>query len=94
MYDKLGNMAVQITSNPRGTETPAEEPEFINGYLAYYGKYEVDTRAGAVTHHRQNHLNPKMGGLSVVRHFGSDGDVLTLTLAPQRALRLHWARAR
>ena len=94
MYDNLGNMAVQITSSPRGTETSAKEPEFVNGYAAYYGKYEVDTTAGTVIHHRQNHLNPQFGGLSVVRHFSFDGDVLALTLAPQRTLRLHWARAR
>jgi len=94
MYDNLGNMAVQITSSPRGTTTPPEQPEILNGYVAYYGKYEVDTTAGTVTHHRRNHLNPEIGGLSVVRYFSFDGDVLTLTLAPQRTLRLHWARAR
>jgi len=94
MYDNLGNMAVQITSSPRSTATHAEQPEFLNGYAAYYGKYEVDTIAGTVTHHRQNHLNPEFGGRSVVRYFSFDGDALTLTFAPQRTLRLHWARAR
>ena len=33
MYDALGNMAVQITSEPRGVETPAEQPEIVNEHL-------------------------------------------------------------
>jgi len=49
--------------------TPPEQPEILNDYVAYYGKYEVDTTAGTVTHRRQNHLNPEIGGLSVVRYF-------------------------
>ncbi len=92
MYDDSGNMAVQITSSPRGTETPAEQPEIINGYIAYYAKYEVDPAAGTVTHHRRNHVNPELGNLSVVRYFHFNGDVLTLTFAPGRSLRLNWVR--
>ena len=94
MYDDVGNMAVQITSSPRDTVTPAEQPEILYGYVAYYGRYEVDSVAKTVTHHRRNHLNPDIGALSVVRYFEFKGDTLTLTLAPQRTLRLKWVRAR
>lgn len=94
MYDDKGNMAVQITSEPRGVENPAENPEIVNGYVAYYAKYEVDTQAGTVTHHRRNHINPDLGQLSVVRYFKFSGDTLTLTLAPDKQLRLNWARVR
>jgi catechol 1,2-dioxygenase len=94
MYDALGNMAVQITSEPRGVETPAEQPEIVNGYVAYYGKYEVDSGAGTVTHHRRGHVNPALAELSVVRYYEFSGDTLTLTLAPDRTLRLKWVRQR
>jgi hypothetical protein len=94
MYDDKGNMAVQITSEPRAVESPVDTPEIVNGYVAYYAKYEVDTRAGTVTHHRRHHINPDLGQLSVVRHFKFSGDTLTLTVAPERTLRLNWARVR
>ena len=92
MYDASGNMAVQITGSPRGTETPADQPEIVNGYVAYYARYEVDVEAGTVTHHRRNHINPDLGALSVVRYFNFSGNVLTLTLAPNREMRLNWVR--
>ena len=94
MYDDKGNMAVQITSEPRGVESPADNPEIVNGYVAYYAKYEVDAQAGTVTHHRRNHINPDLGQLSVVRYFKFSGATLTLTVAPAQQLRLNWARVR
>ena len=94
MYDDKGNMAVQITTDPRGVESPSDNPEMVNGYVAYYGRYEVDSKAGTVTHHRRNHINPDLGTLSVVRYFRFSGDTLTLTVAPEQQLRLTWARAR
>ena len=94
MYDAIGNMAVQITGEPRGVETPVEQPEIVNGYVAYYAKYEVDSGAGTVTHHRRSHVNADLANLSVVRYFEFSGDTLTLTVAPDRNLRLHWVRQR
>ena len=94
MYDALGNMAVQITGDPRGVESPAELPEIVNGYVAYYARYEVDDEAGTVTHHRRGHVNPALGDLSVVRYYEFSGDTLTLTVAPDRSLRLKWVRQR
>ena len=94
MYDAQGNMAVQITGNPRGQETPPENPDIVNGYVAYYARYEVDAQAGTVTHHRRNHINPDLGDLSVVRYFRFQDEILTLTVAPERTLRLNWVRVR
>jgi catechol 1,2-dioxygenase len=94
MYDDLGNMAVQITSEPRGTMTPAELPEIVNGYVAYYARYEVDSTEGTVTHHRRGHVNADLAALSVVRYYEFSGDTLTLTVAPERNLRLRWVRQR
>ena len=94
MYDDLGNMSVHITGSPRGVETPPELPEIVNGYVAYYARYQVDSDAGTVTHHRRGHINPDLADLSVVRYFEFSGDVLTLTVAPERTLRLNWVRKR
>jgi hypothetical protein len=92
MYDAAGNMSAQITSNPRTADSPAEQPDILNGYVAYYAKYEVDSIAGTVTHHRRNHSNPVLSKLSVVRYFQFHNDILTLTVAPEQTLRLNWAR--
>jgi lipocalin-like protein len=94
MYDDLGNMSVHITGSPRGVESPPELPEIVNGYVAYYARYEVDPDAGTVTHHRRGHINPDLADLSVVRYFRFEGDTLTLTVAPERTLRLNWVRKR
>ena len=94
MYDDKGNMAVQITTDPRHVESPAEDPEVIHGYVANYGKYKLDLTARTVTHRRQNHINPTIGKLTVVRYFRFSGDTLTLTLAPERTMRLSWKRAK
>ena len=94
MYDREGNMAVQITGDPRGRENPSEVPGIVNGYIAYYGRYEVDAQAGTVTHHRRGHINPELGSLSVVRDFAFSDEVLTLTVAPERRRRLNWVRLR
>jgi hypothetical protein len=94
MYDDLGNMAVQITSDPRGVASPADLPEMVNGYVAYYASFEVDPAAGTVTHHRRGHVNPDLASLSVVRFYEFSGDTLTLTVAPERGLRLRWVRQR
>jgi hypothetical protein len=94
MYDDSSNMAVQITTNPRLTEAFDENPEIVNGYIAYYGKYEVDSSVGTVTHHRLNHINPEVGKLSVVRYFQINDDVLTLTVAPEQIQRLNWIRVK
>ena len=93
MYDDQGNMAVQITTDPRNTETSAERPEFINGYVAYYGTYEINADDGTITHHRRSHVNADIANLSVVRYFSFSDDTLTLTVAPEQSLRLIWRKA-
>lgn len=94
MYDKEGNMAVQITTDPRHTESPPNDPDLIHGYVAYYGKYEVDTQAQTITHHRRNHINPEIGKLPAERSFEFSGDILTLSPMPDATERLRWKRVR
>ena len=93
MYDGQGNMAVQITTDPRNTTRSAERPEFINGYVAYYGTYEINASDSTITHHRRSHVNADVAKLSVVRYFSFSDDNLTLTVAPAQSLRLTWRKA-
>ncbi len=92
MYDDTGHMSVQITSIPRGTETPSAESEIMNGYLAYYGTYQFDPAAGTVTHHVINHINPVFSGTSLIRYIEIREGILTLTVAKEEAFRLNWMR--
>ena len=62
----------------------------MNGYVAYFGTYEVDAEAATVTHHRQRHINPDLDGVDVVRYFQFSDNRLTLTVAPEQHLRLNW----
>lgn len=95
MYDALGNMAVQIATDPRLTTMPeGQSVEWTNGYIAYYATYHVNEAGGFVTHYRRDHVNPDVGTMPVVRYFDFSGDTLTLTVAPARTVRLRWLRLR
>ena len=79
----------------RDRSIPVEEEavdEIVNGYVAYTATYDVDNSASTVTHHRRSHINADLGQLSVVRFYEFDGGTLTLTVAPERELRLKWLR--
>jgi hypothetical protein len=93
IYDSLGNMAIQITTDPPSSDSNPAPFEFQHGYLAYYGTYELDEATHMVTHHRvaQNYAPDGSGD---VRHYAVDADTLTLTLVASLSFRLRWARAR
>ncbi|MFV1985672.1 MAG: lipocalin-like domain-containing protein [Gemmatimonadota bacterium] len=88
MYDDAGNMGGQLTSDPR----PPDNQEVVDGYVAYFGTYDVQLTEGTVSHHRLGHLDPEMVGTTVTRFFEFDGDLLRLTVAPGGSLRLTWRR--
>lgn len=90
MYDGT-TMGVHIIRSDRGEQGGATTQ---NGYFAYYGRYTVDDQRGIVTHHLENHVNAAQIGVDNVRGFDFDGDLLTLTVEPQRSLRLIWRRRR
>lgn len=56
----------------------AEIREAYTGYYAYFGTYEVDERAQAVTHHITSSLRSHEVGTDYVRPFELSGDRLTL----------------
>ena len=88
MYDGVGSMSVHIVRQNREAEGPP------NGYLAYYGRYEVDAARRIVTHLRENHTNPAQATVEAVRGFEFNGDLLILTVEPARQLRVIWRKRR
>jgi hypothetical protein len=87
-YDADGNMGGQLTNDP----PPPESTEVVGGFVSYFGHYQVNLTNGSVSHHRIGHLDRDQVGTTVTRYAEFNGDILTLTLAPDRALRLNWRR--
>ena len=92
MYDPLGNMSVQIAFEDRTPIANDTTSEVVNGYAAYAGAYDVNMAEGTVTHHRLVHINTSHKNQSVVRFYEIQGNTLTLTVAPDRNVRLTWLR--
>lgn len=81
VYDRVGNMAAQLM--PDGYAEGARDPELAQqrrGYVAYFGRYELDPERGAVSHHVAGSLIPRWIGTELVRYFEIDGDLLRLSL--------------
>ena len=66
-YGPHGEMAVQIAPDVErkragAVMTPDEAFTALKDYIAYFGTYTVDEKAGTVTHHRHDNLQPGDGG--------------------------------
>ena len=57
MYDGVGSMSVHLVRQDRGAEDAT--PGIVNGYMAYYGRYEVDAARRVVTHRRRGPHRPE-----------------------------------
>ena len=89
IYDNAGHMAAQLSASDRADVTCAitsaagsNNPEHIGGYDAYFGRYEVDTEAGLVTHIMDGALSPHDVGRHITRRFHLEGDTLTIQFEP------------
>ncbi len=89
IFEASGQMSAQImrpgreTVPPPGdgeTERPAEQAS--RGYMAYFGRYEVDTEAGTLSTRVTGALNPAMVGTTQRRQFELAGERLTLRTSP------------
>lgn len=90
IYDSNGRMACQLmqldrpkfaSGDMRGG-TPEEIKTAVEGYVAYFGTYEVDDKKGMVVHHVEASLFPNWHGEDQVRFFEFSGDLLTLKTSP------------
>ena len=85
-YDASGVMMLQMMRQGRasamttpGNSRDAGNARIVLGYDAYFGRFNVDERAGTITHHVEGSLFPEDLGKDFVRAFTLDGDALTLT---------------
>jgi len=92
MYDANGHMAVQIMQQARPSfaqadlraGTPEEIKAAFEGYLAYFGRYEINEAEGFVIHHVEGSLFPNWVGADQKRFYVLSGDRLVLTTPPQQ----------
>jgi hypothetical protein len=107
IYDRAGNVAVQLMKRNRTSTTgmaAASSSDGPNntgagdGYDAYFGTYRLDWEAHTITHTLDGGISPADIGKSVTRTFEIKGDELKLSfdtenghVAVRRTLR--WRRA-
>lgn len=108
MYDALGYMSAQVmdvhrprfASGNRRVATEGEFREAVAGYVAYFGRYEVDEEGGFVMHDEAGDIFPNAVGTRQKRYFHLDGDILALTTPPyligsvRSTARVVWRRVR
>ena len=89
LYDNSGRVAVQMMARHRDSNTcqvtaaaSANNLAHVGGYDAYFGRYEVDTTAGTVSHILDGSLSPSDVGRRLTRRFRLDGDTLTIQFEP------------
>lgn len=106
VYSVDGHMCVQImrsdrpafTSDDRMAGTTEEIKSAFEGFVAYFGTYEVNREEGTVTHHMEGSSFPNWVGGKQKRFFELSGDRLTLRTPPIRLGGhqitgvLHWKR--
>lgn len=87
IYDETGHMAGQIMKTPPPAVasddwdlfTVQEKVALFDGYVAYFGRYEVDEAHHVVAHLAEADLSRLYIGRREERHYQIDGDRLTLS---------------
>ena len=107
IYDADDNFSAHIQARGRPAfesgnllrGTTEEIKSAFEGYVAYYGTYEVDELAGRLTHHVEGSLFPNWVGVDQTRLFEISDNRLRLTTPPivgkrsQLTLTLTWERS-
>jgi hypothetical protein len=99
-YDAAGRMSAQLMAKNRPSAgrgaSDADRLAALSGYIAYFGRYEIDAERGVVTHHVEGSVNMGMVGQGMPRwfEFSPDGQSLYLmTKNGDRVTgRLRWDR--
>jgi hypothetical protein len=94
-YGPHGEMSVQIApdrARPRAGKdfTPEEAKIAVTDYIAYFGTYTIDEKAGTVTHRREMSVQPGDKG-DFVRRYEFVGDQLILR-PPKSTQEITWER--
>ncbi|MGZ4960582.1 MAG: lipocalin-like domain-containing protein [Methylomonas sp.] len=90
-YSNTGLMAVQIS---RKSRTEVEDLMHLKrDYLAYFGRYEVDTEKQVVRHFVEGQIFPGDRSEVLERAYRFDGDLMTLTPTDGTHREILWQRA-
>ena len=92
IYDESGYVSVQLMrpgrldfkSGDQFEGTPEEIRSAFEGFVSYFGTYEVDSEQGTVAHHIKASLFPNMVGTDQERTFKFSGNRLSLITPPQK----------
>ncbi len=87
-YDAAGRRAVQFMRDPRpesalgdvASAAPEELRAIVDGYYAYFGRYELNSRGDTVSHFVEASLRPDEVGIVYRRAVQVDGDALQISL--------------
>lgn len=99
-YDAAGRMSAQLMMPNRPTAgrgaSDSQRAAAAAGYVAYFGRYEIDAERGVVTHHVEGALSQTMVGQAMPRWFELSPDGQTLYLSTKSGDRvtgrLRWDR--
>ena len=89
IFDEKGHFSAQIMRRNRpkfSSDIPTLEeikPAF-NGYMAYFGRYEIIADKNMLINHVEGSLNPNWVGGEQIRYFEISGDRVTLHTEPQK----------
>ena len=103
-YDQAGRMSGTIMKSDRrstmppgvgliaGKATAEEIHEAVNGFVAYFGTFDVDEPTKSVIHHVQASLVPSWVGKDLKRTYQFNGNRLVLTAVSTVVRELVWER--
>ena len=76
-----------------GNASAAEIREAVNGFIAYFGKFDVDESSKTVVHHLEACLVPSWVGTDLKRTYRFDSNRLLLTAASaENTLEVLWEK--
>lgn len=91
-YSDTGIMAVQISRKSRDKAQDLSDLE--HDYLAYFGRYEVDTEKQVVRHFVEGQLFPGEHPGVLERRYKFDGDLMSLKPVDGTNREILWRRVR
>ena len=103
-YDKAGRMSAQLMKpGLRSTVAPGinfgaakadceELRVAAEGFIAYYGRFDIDEATKTVTHHVEACLVPSWVGTDLKRNYRFTGKNLVLSVQSTNLLELVWER--
>jgi hypothetical protein len=107
MFDAQGRVSLHMMRTDRPGDRPSTGPSWgaaltpeemlaiLDGYLAYWGSYEIDETAQLLTIHVEGCLRPGWLGVDQYRKYELSPDARELTLiyeVPSGVHRLTWQR--